>query len=98
MLLLPTAVRTGCSGLCGAACFHQAILHLHRTDAASTEYFRPVSCPLFIDILLRLQKNSVERDEEVEKEDEGRERQEETNGSVLNLSRAQSDIHEDSIR
>ena len=71
---------------------------LYGTDAASTEYFLPGSCPLFTDILLRLQKNSVERDEEADREDEGRERQEETNGSVLNLSRAQSDIHEDSIR
>ena len=49
-------------------------------------------------LLFRLQKNSAEREEEGEKEEEGRDSIKEE-GNVLNLShQAQSDVPDDSLR
>ena len=48
--------------------------------------------------LSRLQKNSAEREDEGEKEEEGRGLIKEEGNNVLNLSQAQSDVPDDSLR
>ena len=49
-------------------------------------------------LLSRLQKNSAEREDEGEKEEEGRGSIKEEGNNVLNLSQAQSDVPDDSLR